>query len=237
MPPPKSSEKHLPYYTLRDALRESAERAECALCSLERERLRRYLGTVLDEQVNDPQVRTELVRAHGYCPRHAHLLLGFGDALGTTILYLDQVRAFRTQLEALQEGGGPGKPRLRRQAKQWTAHEACPACRYLRDHRRRLLDVLADGLREPEMREALEAAAPLCVPHFYAVMEILGDARLRRFLGRTQNEKLTRLENELAEFYRKQDYRYRHEPVDCERDAWLRAVAVMAGDPDLSGIS
>jgi hypothetical protein len=56
------------------------------MCELEAAATRRYLDSLLYESVNDPGVRENLIRSQGYCLRHAHLLLGFKDGLGTAIL-------------------------------------------------------------------------------------------------------------------------------------------------------
>jgi len=38
------------------------------------------------------------------------------------------------------------------------------------------------------------------------------------------------LHGELAEFIRKHDHRFGHEPFGAEKDAWLRTVAMFAGE-------
>ena len=46
-----------------------------------------------------------------------------------------------------------------------------------------------------------------------------------------QQQGWKRLLGELDEFIRKQDYRFREEPIGSERDSWIRAVALVSGQP------
>ncbi len=78
------SAKHTAYFDMVDSFRKALG---CALCEMEVRATRAYLENVLYECVNDHGVRRDLVQAKGYCRRHAHLLLAFGDGLGTAILY------------------------------------------------------------------------------------------------------------------------------------------------------
>ena len=64
----RTPEKHLLYFTVLEAFQKAKG---CALCELEAEATRRYLDSLLYESVNDPGVRENLVRAKGYCRRHA----------------------------------------------------------------------------------------------------------------------------------------------------------------------
>lgn len=82
-------EKHMAFYKMRDELRNAAV---CAFCSLERVALHQFFDGLLYEKITDPGMRSALVKSAGFCPRHAHMLVGFGDGLGAAILYQDQLR-------------------------------------------------------------------------------------------------------------------------------------------------
>ncbi len=219
-------DKHLSYFTVLEALQQSVG---CPFCHIEKTGMDRYLAGVLDEHVNDPGVRRDLVRARGYCPRHAHRLLGFRGALGTAILYGDQVRDIREDLRKMVADRVTDSA-VRRTAARWMRHDACPACRHQAEERKRAVSVLLEFLAEPEFHAAFETAALLCLPHFFVLLDAADTARSRRFLIREQMRKLDELARDLDEFCRKQDYRFRHEPMSRERDAWLRAAAVMTGE-------
>ena len=42
------------------------------------------------------------------------------------------------------------------------------------------------------------------------------------------------LHGQLAEFIRKHDHRFSQEPFGAEKDSWTRAVAALAGEPDVT---
>jgi len=224
----RGKEKHVPYFRLLDALREADD---CALCELEAADLRRYFDGLLYECVNDAVVREKLIRSKGYCPRHAHLLTTFRDGLGTAILYREQLEL---ALRFLEDLGGMSARRLRKDAVAlWTRHESCPACRVETESREGNLAVLLEGLSEPEMRKTLAGGPGLCLPHLLSAVGRAEDAAVRAFLLELHCRKLKALADELSEYLRKQDYRFRDEGIGREGDSWLRAVRMMVGRKDV----
>jgi hypothetical protein len=222
------TEKHMPYFTVLEAFKKAKG---CAFCELEADAAHRRLDSLLYESVNDPGVRDDLLRSRGYCPRHAHLLLGFGDGLGTAILYRDQVRLF---LEFL---GGIRKEKARllkdRPSARWQRHAFCPACRLQFEEREFHIDILLQGLDDADLRAAFESSPGLCVPHFFLVLEkARGEARCR-YLAEMQEKRFGLLLADLDEFYRKSDYQARKEGFGQERDSWVRAVKMLTGSRDV----
>jgi len=223
----RTPEKHLLYFAVLEAFQKAKG---CALCELEAEATRRYLDSLLYESVNDPGVRENLVRAKGYCLRHAHLLLGFGDGLGTAILYQDQVRLF---LRFLSDVKGTKSRLLKKRPAEWRRRQACPACRLQVEGREYHVAVLLAGLSHEEMRAAVESSPGLCVPHFLLTIERGRDDAPRRYLIETQENRFKELLNDLGEFCRKHDYRFRGEGFGREGDSWMRAVKMMVGSRDV----
>jgi hypothetical protein len=221
-------EKHMPYFEVIEAL---AKTAECALCVLEANSLKRYFDALLYEMVNDPQVRKELAQSKGYCPRHAHMLLDCHSGFGTAILYQDQVTAFIEYLTSLSSTG------LRRfsarTAREWKAHAGCPACRIQMESRERAISVFLDGMAEPDMRNAFERSAGFCVPHFFTVIESAKPPDVRKYVNQIQQDKYADLLHDLNEFNRKHNYRFSHETMGKEGDSWARAVRMLVGQRDL----
>lgn len=216
-------QKHLPYFAVLEALRESPE---CPLCALESACVSRYFRNLLYERVNDPGGRTDLARSRGFCRPHAHRLLEYAGALGISILYGDQVRAFLEFLERLAKGGRA--PRLG-EFPTWQSHDGCPACRLQTNTRDRHISVLLEGLAEPEMHRSFQESAGLCVPHFLRVVERAKDVETRHFIIQVVREKFVKLLADLSEFQRKQDWQFAHEPVGPEGDSWVRAVRMIVG--------
>lgn len=76
-------------------------------------------------------------------------------------------------------------------------------------------------------RVASEGAA-LCVPHLALVFRVTSSEHAAA-LARRQVRAFRRLREELAEYIRKQDYRFRDEPRGAEETSPLRALAIVAG--------
>ncbi len=182
---------------------ESFLKPYCPICRLSQESAKDYLAGVLGDGVNDPKLRSQWRRRGGLCGHHWHVLRGLSAAaLPAAILARDLLSHYLSQ-------GRPEKPN-------------CPACEARRDAEARYLKAL---LKVPEDRllKALEDGRGfLCLEH----LDNLPRGKLREaFTG-----KLKHLLEELAEFERKHDYRFSHEPYGSERDSWLRALRALGGD-------
>jgi len=79
------------------------------------------------------------------------------------------------------------------------------------------------------MIEALAASEGLCFPHLRSALEKIREAAACEQLLLIHRARLETLESELAEFIRKNDYRFKAEGFGKEGDAWLRAVGLIAG--------
>lgn len=99
----------------------------------------------------------------------------------------------------------------------------CPACAvWTQAERRTVLAIL----RHPD----LDTVARLCQPHFRLVLRLSPGYELALIFTHTQIEALQRLYGELSEYVRKQDYRFRHEPLGTEANAPWSAIGLLAGD-------
>jgi hypothetical protein len=219
----KAHEKHLAFYKMLDELRKVRC---CAFCSLERKALHQFFDGLLYEKVTDPGIRSSLVKSGGFCPRHAHMLAGFGDALGTAILYEDQVKL---RLQALERMKGPVVSRRALRKADRSDDRKCPACRFEERKQRAHAQALLQGLSDPEMAEAFAASSGLCDLHFTLVMSEEQHSEEKRILIDVQREKLKVLLVQLKEFQGKQDYRRSREVSLEEKDSWQRAIEFVSG--------
>ena len=223
----KKPQRHMPYYTLLDAIRSASA---CPLCELETAAVNRYLDHLLYENVNDPGLRSRLRRSKGFCLRHARVILSLKEALGAAILYKDQAELFLRFLDGLRPD--LQRPRAKKPSAQWNAHQPCPACALEQETSDANADILLKGLAETEMRDAYAECPGLCVRHFLAVFEKARTPDQRHFLLTIQQEKLTDLLRDLDEFCRKHDYRFSHERFGKEKDCCSRAVRLLARPTD-----
>lgn len=219
----RQREKHLPYYVVLDALKQSQG---CFLCNLEAQSLDNYFETLLYEHVNDPDVRKSLKTSAGYCNRHACRLLRRGDSFGTSILYLDHIDRFLDELESLTVSVKRGEKKKR---ETWRDHVGCPACSFQLENRRRHIEVFTEWFDESEMLDAFYKSKGICVPHFFEVYFFLTKKEKREELCSVVREKYKELRNDLQELQRKNNWRFSREAVGKERDSWRRAVDFVAG--------
>jgi hypothetical protein len=149
-------EKHLPYFQFVKGMKAGA----CPVCGAVRSSLDDWFENLLYESANDRPLRHRFDAEHGLCARHAHRLCASNDGLGAAIVY-------RNVLEATVASLSRGKSPPLNEGK-------CVACDQEADAETRYAGLVADFLDESEMRAGLEASG-LCMPHFAAVLELVGD--------------------------------------------------------------
>jgi len=110
--------------------------------------------------------------------------------------------------------------------------QACPVCALEWQVIARQADILVSRLALLDERTAYVAGPGLCVRHFDLVVSKAAPD-LQGFLADLVVQQLVPLHAELAEFFRKAEYRYRQEPRGAEQTAWCRAIARLVGGPEL----
>jgi len=196
--------RHLDFIALMEAL----EQPGCPACRLASRAERRLLEMLFYEQVTDPQMRSRLRRAGGFCREHTAQVLRLGDALGCSIIYADLLDAASTSLR----GGGPDR---------------CPVCRAGAEASRRALSTLLLHVGEEDVLAAYSASDGLCLGHLSELPD-RKDAAVQT-LTEVERERLRRLAEECREFVAKSDYRRIGEPMGAERNAWQRAALKLSG--------
>ena len=215
----------------------------CPLCRLSDLVVQRYLDAMVYECVNDPLTRELLTRSQGYCNEHAWRLTqaSGGAALAVALVY----RSLLTDIGSALDGARyeqrrglfqPDKGSRKRVAaglppRSLQPELGCPACAQ-RDEMealgvRSLVEALAR--RDAPMQAALAASAGLCLVHLRAALGACGSAAAFDFLRDDARQHLARLAAELAEYIRKNDYRFVGEAFGAEADSWQRAVAALVG--------
>lgn len=211
-------------------LLEACAEPGCPLCRVALTYTRQYLDGILYEHVNDPGIRETLRNARGFCNTHAWMLTeGFGILLGVAIIQRDVVH---TALEVLRLN--PQGRNVRQYAQELVRRlqpkAECPACTNLRTVETHALQTLLKYLNDPDLAHMLAGSSGLCLPHFTRALELVENEIQLQHVLRFQRLALHRLDNELSELIRKQDYRFRHEELGKERDAWLRATGIVSGE-------
>ena len=234
--------KSASYHDLREALQEPG----CPVCRLALRVVARYLDNLLYENVNDPGVRHAIREARGFCNVHAWELQKLGGALGIAIIHRDILETLVRILEAgryraphllsprrmqAMLNGDPSHSATTEVVTALSSQAPCPACRHRQEMEDIYLHTLLEHLSDPEWEALYRASAGLCLPHFRRALEVVSDERIYRILVQAQRYIWRHLIDELGEVIRKHDYRYIDEPWGTERDAWIRAIAQVVGQP------
>ena len=220
----------------------------CPICRIAQHVVHRYLDAILYEFVTDPGTRSNLKQSLGYCNGHAWMLpdLPGGYALGIALIYQDLLqdigarlndahydRAPAVSIRRLREALNPLEPvqATRTSVAALQAGARCPAC----EHRDTMVEIALQSMLEAlargdaRMQTSLEASSGLCLAHLRRAMELSRDQDAFLRLIEISRKTLHALEQELQEFIRKCDYRYRDDKHGSEMDSWRRAVAWIAG--------
>jgi len=172
-------------------------------------------------------VRARLRKARGFCRTHAARLNRAGASLGIAVIQHDVIGAL---LAILQEGARTHEPRQAALlARNMGPQEACPACQHQKEMERLYLEALIKSVADPDIWQAYTTSAGLCLPHFRQALHQAHNAEVLAQLIQAQRGFWERLHGELAEFIRKNDYRFRDEGLGVEGDSWLRALTAIAG--------
>jgi hypothetical protein len=199
------------------------------ICRLGHEVEISHIKDMLYSKTTSIKTRAEMREARGFCMAHAKQLDEIGHALDLSIIYQDILITLK---QALQEPS-PRKAASRRGKGQLSgalgAQIDCPVCTYREEIVDVYVETLLDHLVDPQFAAKVRVAAPLCLPHLRRAIENLSTAEQFRTLRDIQLPHWEELIAELGEFVRKNDHRYRNEPVGREGTAWLRAIDALVG--------
>ncbi|MBN1201877.1 MAG: hypothetical protein JXJ20_08495 [Anaerolineae bacterium] len=207
------------------SLFEAFELPGCPVCRLTQDSVHHYLDGLIYEYVNEPDTHIAVRAARGFCPTHAWHIRDHinASALGIAVLYEGMIR---TLLRELGEGG---RRQVTRAASTFKPQGPCPACEHQAHVEDHLLRNLLDHLDQQEFTGAFSRSAGLCLPHLRAALDTPGDADAKARLLDIQRDIWTELQQDLAEFIRKRDYRFANEVMGREGDSPRRAIEQMAG--------
>jgi hypothetical protein len=218
----------------------------CAVCRLKTEAADGFVESLLYEGVTDPDRRHTLRQSQGYCHEHMWSLERTGASLGTAIIAQDLLqRAVIAVDDADFESGAawslqdlrdllarrPRDGANARLAERLGPQTSCPACIW--SEKMELLyleDVLKYLPGESGLMAEFEASDGLCMRHFRRALRLVRDRTVFEAITRAQVTIWERLIDDLGEFVRKNDHRFRNEPMSARQgDAWLRAISTLVG--------
>jgi hypothetical protein len=195
-----------------DLFLEACRLEGCPICRVEHDADLRYLDRLFYGLVNDYNTRVRVRASLGFCGEHARMAMDEiqGKALGLTIIYDDLLRV---ALEHINNNGN-----LRKNEKK------CPACENRDEMNGRVLSELSKYITDAPILAAFRTSQGLCFGHLRQALEHLRSAEKRKAILTIQCDIMQELRGELAEFIRKNDYRFAGEGFGAEKDSWKRAV-------------
>ncbi len=211
-----------------DELLTALPRSGCPICRVRSEHLERFFFWFKTENYSAPDLVKQLTEASGLCAIHARVLMDSGrQYVGSVVAQYILVDA-RQKLEQTQAALSAVHPRRRRPASKTPV--VCPVCAQAAEDDDLLARAWVEALDVPEFRDKLATSTGLCLPH---LRQVLSDApdQIAHDLLQTQIAWLHHLEAELAEYFRKTDYRFAAEPKGPEQTAWQRALEWLSGWP------
>lgn len=199
------------YYELLDTMKERG----CPVCLLLETYSDRYIDNLLYESVNDSNLRLKLVTSRGFCIEHSKKLLKFGYkgyALGLSIIYKDLIDAHYKALNT---------------QRTLSSSRKCLVCEVLEDVETRLLEELVKNIKDYEFYRAYRNSSGLCMFHLSRVLKLSEDKEINETFLELTALKLKEISDQLSEFIRKQDHRFKEEPIGIEADSWIRAIEIL----------
>ena len=218
-----------------------AERG-CPLCRCLLAESRRYLETLLHEQVTDVETRRRIRLSWGFCNWHTWMLADVaGSTFGAAIIYEDLVTRLLRRTSDPGHGARPagwlgslrGRRRRATLVDVWKRRTACPACVDANAAETRYLDSLLAFADDEALRAAYALSDGLCAPHLVQAVE-RGEEHADALVTRTR-QAWARVGRDLAAFVGKHDHRNRQPFTEAEAEARARALELMAGAPGVFG--
>ncbi len=233
-------------YSYTDLLEALAQPC-CPVCWLSQRAVAQYIRSLFYEHVNDISLREGIRASLGYCQEHTWALrdASLGNALGISIIYHDILTNILRRLPAGGTGSMDDRPArggflrrfasdLQRRAQSFREalmpQAACPACSVRHESAELALGGFARGLKTEQIAQPFPSAHGLCLPHLAQFIPLIDEPRLLDLVLETTRKQLSTLETELAEYIRKNDYRFNKEPWGSEEDAWRRVIGRAAGE-------
>ncbi|MQL51613.1 hypothetical protein GFC01_04925 [Desulfofundulus thermobenzoicus] len=184
----------------------------------------------------------ELLARGGFCPRHGNRIAEIGSKLARTYEYITKERRERMEevsklVLAFRENRWRKTFNLLRKSYQkklkrlLSFETLCPACTTEHEARQFGVMKMADFLKAEANRDQYSNLPALCWTHMSDVL-VVSEPEVALFLADCHRKQLARWEKDFAEYFRKMDYRYAHEPKGGEQHAWLKALKFFTGCTD-----
>lgn len=233
------------YFELLDACKEPG----CPVCRLGQRSAQRHLTSLIYDGVNNVPLRATLRDSYGYCHEHAWLLPESGESapLGIAIVHRDILNTLRGQLgeetynkkrrASLREAvAGAIRAETNTGDSQAARHlppkSICPACERRLEAEHLAFASMLEALdkNDQPMHAGLESSDGLCILHLRQALSAAQSQKAFDSLISITQKQLSNLIDDLDEFIRKNDHRFREEKISREeKESWRKALQRTSG--------
>lgn len=222
-----------PNTTLEELATILQTREGCPICHYGRLSGRRYLDGVMYESVNDFGLRQKLVENMGFCAFHSQEMLTFpGAKLGAAIIEQAMLKEAIRRMEGTVGVRSGLFSRGNKNAFDDVTPDrnTCPACLHEQGSERRAIGEMVAHW-DDSWAAYLEKSGGMCFNHLTHALK-LAPKDVARSLKAIHKRLWKEMVEQLDEFIRKQDYRFRDEIISQEEAlASRRTIAILTGEP------
>ncbi len=215
---PEHREGQRPKFVGYNELLKILEMKDCPVCFMIRRSIRYTLSVEFIEELTVPEFREPVRASLGFCKEHSEYVRRAArnnlQAMGIAIVYEDLLHIHQ---EAFNEG------------RIISASERCPLCSLQQDIESYALQLVADYCDDQEFQQHYERAGGVCLPHLQEIL-LMTQGTAHEFLVQSHVGKIQQMTEELDEFIRKHDYRFKDEAMtEGESHSWQYAVRFVTG--------
>lgn len=201
----------------------------CPVCRLTSDSVHHYLFSLTYEYVNKPPTHEAIRAARGFCNEHGwHVIQEFNNTgLGVAVLYSGLLRNLLKDMGEVEPNGGRRQVASAASALQPRAD--CPACTHQATVEDHLLRNLLQHMNQDDFAAGFRDSAGLCLPHLRQALNGPGKIAEKSALLAAQQAIWARLQADLEEYIRRNDYTLIREKMGREGDSPRRAIESISG--------
>lgn len=224
-----------------DDLLEKLTQPGCAVCHMIQRDVARYLDALLYEYVNKIPTHQAFRAGRGLCNTHYWQLRHTrrGSAVGTaklSVSVLDEILRIEDQAAPMRSGLARLRGKVSALADALEPEGPCIACKTMQDSEVMYIGMIADHLNEADFQAVFRDSSGLCLPHVRLALRQMKRSSDSELFLTIQRGIWERLKAELETYVRKNQVDHLGEVIGGEGDSWLRAIALLSGEPGIFGL-
>ncbi|ATW25234.1 DUF6062 family protein [Candidatus Formimonas warabiya] len=209
----------------------------CPICTMIKKSMDSYFRWFENESDHLLELLISLSRG-GFCRDHAQqVAASVKSDLNYTYAFIirtrqKEIKQFLQETALIQKKIFPYREKNdpHRELNRIISSEPCPVCDLIQKTGTYGSAMIARKFEDPINRELYRESAGLCWEHCANTL-LIAPPEIGLFLLEDHLQRLEDLNREFREFFRKQDYRFDHEPKGKEQTAWVRAMELLNGRP------